>query len=178
RVGYGRAMNRTLLILATASVLALGCGTAALDPATPTTPAAPPATLDKTADAPAAKADTASPDEAKAPAATPAATTARKVGDFVVYRFSGTFRRTPLTLTERVVARQGSILTIDITADDGKKHDELRVRIDESFGAHAEVKSVAKLDGGVEKPASMDVYEALMARTALAADENEAALGT
>ena len=97
-------MNRTLLILATASVLALGCGTAALDPATPTTPAAPPATLDKTADAPAAKADTASPDEAKAPAATPAATTARKVGDFVVYRFSGTFRRTPLTLTERVVA--------------------------------------------------------------------------
>src|SRR6516165_1687988 len=100
-------MHRTLYVLATASIFALGCGHAAesrgaLAPA--------PAPMEAAAaKAPAEAADPAKPavgsDAEPAAATTP---TARMPGDFVVYRFTGSFRRTPLTLTQRVVARKGS----------------------------------------------------------------------
>jgi hypothetical protein len=107
----------------------------------------------------------------------PDAPAARMPGDFVVYRFTGSFRKAPLTLTERVIARSGSVLTVDFTAADGKQREELRVRIDDGTSAH-EVVGVARLDHGVEKPSTVEAYEALMARTALAADSNEALVGT
>lgn len=179
-LGYGRAMNRTLLTLATASIFALGCGSAALEQAAPTAPIAPAVVMEKAAATPAVAGATKA-DETQKPAVAPAITGAlasRKVGDFVVYRFTGSFRKATLTLTEKVVAKKGTILTIDLTADEAGKREELRVKIDEATGAHGEVLSVSKLEGGIEKPESMAAYEALMARTALAADENEAALGT
>src|SRR5690349_4725633 len=115
-------MTRTLFTLATASILALGCGHAAesrgaLAPARAST------TLTRR---PAAKAGVPTP--AVGIDAEPAAATAtlRAPGDFVVYRFTGSFRATPLTLTERVVARKGSILTIDYTAVEGADRQELR----------------------------------------------------
>src|SRR5262249_6653415 len=94
------------------------------------------------------------------------------------YRFSGSFRDAPLTITERVLDRQGSILTVDVIAgsDDGKR--ELRVRLNDAPGAKNEVVSVARLERGVEKAASSDAYDKLMAEAMLAADQNEAFLGT
>jgi hypothetical protein len=176
-------MNRMLLSLAAASVLALGCGRAALDQAAAAPPSPGP-------EAPAAK----FPGPPIAPAATPAApaeigseaqpaapataTLARAPGDFVVYRFTGTFRRTPLTLTERVVARRGALVTLDLSAAEGAAREDLRVRIDEGSPTRNEVVSVARLDHGVETPSTVEAYEALMARTALAADGNDALLRT
>jgi hypothetical protein len=52
------------------------------------------------------------------------------------------------------------------------------VRIDEASPTRNEVTSVARLVRGVEKPATIEAYEALMARTALAADGNDALVGT
>jgi hypothetical protein len=113
-------MNRTLLTLATASIFALGCGRAALDqPAAAPAPAANEAAAATKAAAPAEAAKPAVGSEAD-PAAPPAA---RNPGDFVVYRFSGSFRSKPLTLTERVVARKGSVLTIDFVAAEGQRRE-------------------------------------------------------
>ena len=103
---------------------------------------------------------------------------AQKAGDFVVYRFTGTFRKKALTLTERVVEVKGALATVDLTFDDGAKKRTLRVRFNHTPGAAHEVLSVARLEGGVEKPATIDAYEAMMADTILAADENESTLGT
>jgi hypothetical protein len=165
-------MNRTLLTLATASFLALGCGRAALEPAAQS--AAPPAAAkadakpaEEAAKAPEAKA--AEGDKAPASELAPGA---RKVGDYVIHRFSGSFRKTPLTLTQRVIARQGATLTISILAEEGDKKQEYRVKVDESAG-QSNVVGVALVENGAEKPATIEAYEALMARTALAADENE-----
>jgi len=177
-------MNRALLSLATVSILAMGCGRAALDQG-PAAPAPSPAS--------AAAHETAHADEkASAPAADEAqkteagkaeagdlvhAVAARMPGDFVVYRFSGSFHKKAMTLAERVVDRKGSVLTIDLLATQDGALDALRVRVDDASPTH-EVLSVARLSHGVEKPASMDAYEAFMARTALAADSNEAQLGS
>ncbi len=187
-------MNRTLLSLATASILAMGCGRAALDQG-PTTPASSPtsaaasetAHADEKAPAPAAdEAKKAEADKAEAGKAEPGkaeagdlahAVAARMPGDFVVYRFSGSFHKKEMTLAERVVDRKGSVLTIDLLATQDGALDALRVRVDDASPTH-EVLSVARLSHGVEKPASMDAYEALMSRTALAADSNEAQLGS
>ncbi|APR82455.1 Hypothetical protein A7982_07804 [Minicystis rosea] len=178
---YGEHMNRILLTLATASIFVVGCGRAALDHEA----AAPAPALAAKADA---KAKEEKSDDAKAAAAkaevgseaTPEAPAhaARMPGDFVVYRFSGSFRKAPLTLSEKVVARNGSVVTIDLSLKDGDKKDELRVKIDESSPSRNEVVSVARLEGGVEKAATLEAYEALMTRTTLSADQNEAVVGT
>ncbi len=172
-LGYREGMNRILLGLATASIFAMGCGKAALDQgALAPTPSA-------------AKVEASKSDEKKdaTPAsdvgadAEPAAAApgTRAPGDFVVYRFSGAFRKAPLTLTQRVIAKKGSLVTIDVSAVEGDDREELRVTLDE---ATHQVKSVAMLDHGVEKATDLDAYESLMARTALAADANEALVGT
>ena len=171
-------MNRILIPLATASIFAMGCGRAALDQpaAAPAAPARAEVAVEAPA-APPAPAEVVKPDVAHDAEPAPA-TSARAPGDFVVYRFTGSFRKEPLTLTERVIARKGSLLTIDFAAAEGADRQELRVRIDEASPTHNEVVSVARLDRGVEKPSTVEAYEALMARTALAADSNDALVGT
>lgn len=175
-------MNRILLTLATASLFVVGCGKAALDQeALSPTPALTAKADAKGAEAKPAeeKADAEKADvgAAEALAAAPAHA-ARMPGDFVVYRFSGSFRKTPLTLSEKVIARNGSIVTIDLALKDGDKKEELRVKIDEASPSRNEVVSVARLEGGAEKPATLEAYEKLMTRTTLSADQNEALVGT
>jgi hypothetical protein len=168
-------MNRILSVLATASIFVVGCGQAAL-PQVATAPAAPAPAL---AAAPAAPATTdAAKDEIGGEAAPAPAPASRMPGDFVVYRFTGSFRKTPLTLTEKVVARRGALLTIDFAAREGDAAEDLRVTFDEASPSHSEVVRVARLEGGVEKASTPEAYEALMGRTSLSADENEALLGT
>lgn len=175
-VGYGEGMNRILLTLATASMFVVGCGRAALDHEA-MTPA--PASVEPAAPAPekAAPAKDAKDDIGAdaTPAAAPA-TVGRMPGDFVVYRFTGSFRKTPLTLSQKVVAREGSIITVDLSLSDGSTKDEMRVRIDEA--SPTQILSASLLDKGVEKPSTVDAYEALMLRTTLSADANEALVGT
>lgn len=99
-------------------------------------------------------------------------------GDFVVYRFTGSFRKAPVTITEKVVARQGDTFTLDVTYDDGKTKEAIRARLKGESPARAEVLSVARLSRGVEQPASASLFEEIFARVALAADQNEALLGS
>lgn len=170
-------MTRILLTLAAASIFTLGCGKAALQQE-----AGPPAVvveaLAKAAEAPLggpAKADVAA--DADALGAAPAAH-ARMPGDYVVYRFSGAFRKTPLTLTQKVVARDGALVTVELTLKDGDAAQTLQVKFDEASPSRHEVVSVARIEGGAAIPAGVEVYEALLTRTTLVADQNEALVGT
>lgn len=193
-------MTRSFLPLALVSLFATGCAHATLAPGATTAAKAPEvaaATKDEAASdskEAAAKADEKSKDEAastdeakgeivavKGDETTPRdlnapETHGRAPGDFIVYRFSGSFRKAPLTLSERVIAKKGSLLTIDLSADDDGKKTELRLTVDDAGGKN-EVVRVARLVGGVEKAATIESYEKLMATTVLAADENEALLG-
>jgi hypothetical protein len=167
-------MNRTLLTFAMASLLATGCARANLAP-TAATPAS-----ESAAKAPAGAADAAAEKAAPeaAASATEAETTgARKAGDFIVYRFTGSFRKAPLTLTERVIDRRGAVLTVDITAEEGETKRQLRVKINEASAVKNDVVAVSLIENGAETPAGIEAYEALLAETSLAADENEAMIG-
>lgn len=155
------------LLLALALIAPTGCTTARERPAlTPVPPAPVEAKADLAVEAPAAG--------AQADLATPS--TKRMPGDFVVYRFSGSFREAPLTLTQKVVDRRGSVVTVDVSLKEGDAAREMRVKVDE--GSRNDIVSVALLEGGIEKPATLDAYEALLARTIVAADQNEALLRT
>lgn len=103
---------------------------------------------------------------------------ARAPGDYVTYRFSGSFRKTPLLLTQRVVAREGDVLVVDMTLQDDRETESLRVRMSDAPSRRGEILSAAWLDDGVERPATLAAYEAMMEKTTLAADENEAVLGS
>jgi hypothetical protein len=178
-------MHRTHLPLALASIFATGCSHAALVSKTAASSSTS-QNAETAAEVEGGGAEERTPrattpeataqGDTKSAAAEPEADT-RKPGDYVVYRFSGSFRKTPLVLTERVVDRKGALLTIDVTAEAGDQKRELRVKIDDAPFAKNEVVSVARLEGGTEKPANLDAYEALMAETTLAADQNEAFLG-
>lgn len=112
--------------------------------------------------------------DAEAAASTPAET--RKAGDYVVYEFSGSFQSSPLKLTERVVAHEGSELVVDVTLDDGAERQTMRIRMGDAPGS--EVTSARRLEGATELPATVEDFEALLLRTTLAADQNEALLGS
>jgi hypothetical protein len=104
-----------------------------------------------------------------------------RVGDYVVYRFSGSFRRAspaPLTLTERVLGRDGAVVSLELVLDDGRKQETLRIRKDATPASAEEVFDVTRIEAGVARSATVDAYAALMAKTVLAADANEAELGT
>ena len=104
-----------------------------------------------------------------------------QAGDYVVYRFSGSFRKTspaPLTLTERVLGREGVVLLLEVVLDDGAKKQTLHIHKDGAPGSAREIFDVTRVEAGGERPATIEAYEAMMAKTVLAADQNEAELGT
>ena len=100
----------------------------------------------------------------------------RNVGDYVVYRFTGSFHKAPMTLTQKVIDRQASVLTIDVTLDDAGKKETFRIKTDETSTEKA-LLSVAKLDGTKEIAAKPEAYEAMIAKTVLSADRNDDFLG-
>jgi hypothetical protein len=104
------------------------------------------------------------------PTATPEGNApARKVGDFRVHMISGSFRKQPVMLTERVTAYQGDLWTIEYTLEDKSGVSGLRTLVD----ANGDVKRVTRLVDGVEKLGSMKDYEALMASISVTPDANE-----
>jgi hypothetical protein len=102
---------------------------------------------------------------------------ARQPGDFVVRRFSGSFRKAPITLTEKVFAREGATLVLDLTVDDGKKAETLRVWMSDAPANRGEVTKVARLDGAAETASDVAAYEAMMQKVTVVADQNEEMLG-
>jgi hypothetical protein len=98
----------------------------------------------------------------------------RVIGDYVTFNFSGGYRKTPLRLTQRVVARNADRITIDYTFVEGNARTTLRA----TFGAAAkrgELLEIARVaaDGSSTAATSADL-EAKLAGTAAIADENEA----
>jgi hypothetical protein len=99
-----------------------------------------------------------------------------RTGDYVVYRFSGSFRKgsgSPLVLTQRVLGREGNVLTLELVLEDGAKKETLHIRKDKGD----EVLEVTRVDAAVTRSATVDAYEAMMAKTILAADRNDGQLG-
>jgi hypothetical protein len=92
----------------------------------------------------------------------------REPGDFVVYRLSGTYRKEPITLTHRVLEKDGDATMMDMTIDEGAKQERMRLRI-----VAGEVVAAARLEGKVMVPFGVAAYEKRMAELVPAADENE-----
>jgi hypothetical protein len=161
-------MNRFLLSAALVFTLTAGCGRAALQGKSA------PDVSDKAA----TTQEKAKPAKTDVDAATVERSEAlRNAGDYVVYRFSGSFRSAPLTLTERVVSADPIEIVLDYVLEEGDAREELRVRFKNDPSGQGEMLGVAHLRAGVETPAGPEAYDALMAKTILAADENEEMLG-
>jgi len=94
----------------------------------------------------------------------------RKVGDFYVHRFSGSYEKSPLTLTEEVVAQEDGLWVIDYTFEQPSSTTKLRVRLDPKTDS---VVRVSKLDGDSETKVPLATYEKLMDRTSFTADAND-----
>jgi hypothetical protein len=99
----------------------------------------------------------------------------KKVGDMRVQRFSGSFTKTPLTLTEEIVAMAGSLVIVDYTLEEGKRTTRLRVTHDKTSDRVLRVK---EMRGTQELPSSVEAYDAMLAKTMLVPDDNEAKIGT
>jgi hypothetical protein len=93
----------------------------------------------------------------------------RQVGDLVVHRFSGSFRRTPLLLTEEVVAKDGEHWVVEVTLEDGATTSRFRVHMDDE----GDVTRAARLDGTREVQSSLSEYHASIDATVFAADAND-----
>lgn len=105
------------------------------------------------------------------PAGTPTQFANKLVGDRTVHRFSGTFSKTSLILTQEVTARGGSLVVVDYTLEDGDGAIKLRVTHD--IGTER-VLRVREIRGKRELPSSVAAFDKLMARTSFAPDDNEA----
>lgn len=177
-------MNRSLLCIAVVSTLVLGCGHAS----TSFPKSSSSAKLEKAQNSVTAQKDPPfdppmGPDEivpiASLMPAKVAEVPLRAPGDFVVHRFSGSFRDTPLTLTQRVVARNGNVLVVDMTFEEGSSKKTLRVKMDDAEATRGEVLGVAVVDAhGRETAAPVSLFEEMMEKTAVSADQNEEELGS
>jgi hypothetical protein len=148
-------MKRILLAVSSLSFLAMGCGVAAVPPRV---------TLAKTTPV---KVAMSLPVEQA-----PTVLSERAPGHYVTYKFSGSYRDNPVTLTQLVVDRTIDLLVVDVTIDDGEAHHRLRLRVSEA----GELISVAKLEGNVQLPFGVLAYEQLMNDIVLTADDNSGAI--
>ena len=144
-------MKRILLTVSAFSILTFGCAHT-MEPAS--TPKEPPKTAAKKVD------------QQKKPAAN-----LRQAGDFIVYEFSGDYRAQPLMLTQRVVERDGSMLVLDVSLQEGTQTQQFRLHVEDPAN---EIHSVARLVNGEEQPIDIAAYEEIMAETMLPIEANEA----
>jgi len=99
-------------------------------------------------------------------------------GDFVVLRFSGSFRKAPVTLTQRVLSRDGTVAMMEMTLTENKKSQTIRARIDRPALGPEQVLDVVRVENGKEKAATIGVYDAFMQKTMPDVDMNGETLGT
>ncbi len=163
-------MTAKFSVLCSLAALAIGCGASGVS--TPRT-ADIDAPAKKTAKAPvkSAKKDSTEITVDKGP--TPFAK--REVGDYFVHRFSGSFSKSDLLLTEKVFAKRGSLIIIDYTLEEAGKKSQLRVTHDVDSDRVLRVKEIK---GTQELPATEAQFEAMLARTVFLPDSNDALVGT
>ena len=99
----------------------------------------------------------------------------RQVGDFQVHRFSGSYQKSPLILSEEVVARENGMWLIDYTFEEQSGSTKLRVRFDPRTDS---VVGVSKFEGPRELSVPVATYEKLIERTSFAADSNDGLLAS
>ncbi|CAN5345624.1 hypothetical protein BH09MYX1_BH09MYX1_06350 [soil metagenome] len=101
-------------------------------------------------------------DDAYGPAAsaTAPASPGKNPGDFVVTEIAQAGRKTPLLLTQRVIARDGQSMFVEYELKDGTKIDTFRVRTEGE-----QVAEVTKVVNGVEHASTAAAYDTMMART-------------
>jgi hypothetical protein len=158
-----------LLPLALVSALAFGCAS--------TTPDSKSADASRDAHDDAREVDQAAEEAAAAGAAeaTLAASERRAVGDYVTFAFSGNYRKSPLALTQRVIAKDNKTITVDYVFSDKKTKETLRVTSRIGTGEIASVERIG--DEGTATAADVAAFEARIAETVAVADENEALVG-
>jgi hypothetical protein len=93
----------------------------------------------------------------------------RHVGDTTVHRFSGSFRKHPLLLTEEVVRADSTTFTVRYILEDGTKQSELLVTRANRSGR---IVNVMRLEKGEEIPAQTSDYELMVQKTLFVPDQN------
>jgi len=168
-------MHKTVLTLLGLSLLATACGNAGIPNPTfaddegeaVTVAKAEPSTSLKSYDDLPFMYDYPDRTTKEAPPVAPLAT--RQVGDVSVHRFSGSFTKTPITLSEEVVAKAGSLILIDYTFEEGSHKTKLRVTHDVTSDR---VLRVREIHGKRELPSSIEAYDAMIAKTMFVPDDN------
>jgi hypothetical protein len=97
----------------------------------------------------------------------------RDVGDFIVYRFTGSIQKPSTTLTKRIIGRTGNDLEVDVIVEQGRKKEKYRIHQSDAATNRDEVLSAARIEGDRLVLISVDKFRRLMARTIISADENE-----
>ncbi len=95
------------------------------------------------------------------------------VGDFLIHRYSGSYRSQPLLVSERVISRDGELSTIEYIFEEPNKRTTLRAQ---KLGA--DVFSVVRIEGDDEVEMPIESFERQMAMTLFSADSNEGKLGS
>jgi hypothetical protein len=101
------------------------------------------------------------------------APSARRVGDYSVHMISGSFRKHPALLTERVTGEEYGRWVIEYRLEDSDGSTLLRVWMNQDSD---QVEKVSRVVDGVEKPATVADYDALMAAASVVPDTNEGLL--
>ena len=100
----------------------------------------------------------------------------RKVGDYSIHRFSGSFTEEPLVLTEQVIAMEGDVLVVDFVLEQGATMESLRVRM--RGGVGGDILKVSRVAGEVEEPVERAVFDAMIAKTLFSPDANDEQLSS
>lgn len=169
-------MTRTLSALSLVTLSLTACaGQSTPEPKVAKTeaePEAPPEDTEAAEDEAATdEADAAERSDAEAAFAEPT----RKLGDYFVYRFGGSFTKHPVTLTEQVVAEDDGLLVVDLVLDAGRSMTALRVRMTPSEG---QVVRVSRLGEKGEMPGTLADYDEMMQKTQFIPDSNDEVVGT
>jgi hypothetical protein len=97
----------------------------------------------------------------------------RDVGDFIVYRFTGSIQNPPATLTKRIISRTGDVIEVDVILEQGRKTQAFRVRLNDGATNRDEILSAARIEGDQLVLISVSAFKSLLSKTFIPADENE-----
>lgn len=97
----------------------------------------------------------------------------RDVGDFIVYRFTGSILKPSAILTKRIIGRTGETLEADVILEAGRKKEKYRLRLSDAPTNRDEILSAARIDGDRLVLISVDKFRRLIAKNIIAADETE-----
>jgi hypothetical protein len=107
------------------------------------------------------------------PGPTDTDTTDRKLGDFRVFEYGGSFTKKPVTVTEQVVAKWDDVLVLDLVLDEDSHQTALRVRT-----KNDEIVKVSRVGDHGEEPGTLADYDAFVKRTQVVPESNDALVGT